>query len=267
MAMKCCTKLETVKERCPIVFQGHPSNFKVTRYKTSPILTQIGRFRTIGRSQLSNPSDLPCFRRMNQGYVGHIGTTKIASALSYSIFWMTMWITWKFGNIYVCQTSCKCSGKYHYAKPTLFDHWKPWMHCQLQYFLTLECVPHLTKACLLWLDPQLSGDFISQFWFCWLCIVCHDPDRDSSQISKKTPNCQPNCLQFQGIDMERLFCNIPPAPSFLSSLGFITAPPLATGISVQSCSSHLIGAEDPLQCVSNQARSVFASSDKVIVAA
>ena len=60
MAMKCCTKLETAKERCPIVFQGHPSNFKVTRDKT-PILTQIGRFRTIGRSQLSNPSDLPCF--------------------------------------------------------------------------------------------------------------------------------------------------------------------------------------------------------------
>ena len=62
MAMKCCTKLETAKERCPIVFQGHPSNFKVTRYKTSPILTQIGRFRTIGRSQLSNPSDLPCLQ-------------------------------------------------------------------------------------------------------------------------------------------------------------------------------------------------------------
>ena len=59
MAMKCRTKLETAKERCPIVFQG-PSNFKVTRDKTSPILTQIGRFRTIGRSQLSNPSDLPC---------------------------------------------------------------------------------------------------------------------------------------------------------------------------------------------------------------
>ena len=61
MAMKCCTKPETAKERCLIVFQGHPSNFKVTRYKTSPILTQIGRFRTVGRSQLSNPSDLPCF--------------------------------------------------------------------------------------------------------------------------------------------------------------------------------------------------------------
>ena len=62
MAMKCCSKLETVKERYPIVFQGHPSNFKVTRDKTSPILTQIGCFRTIGRSQLSNPSDLPCFQ-------------------------------------------------------------------------------------------------------------------------------------------------------------------------------------------------------------
>ena len=70
MAMKCCTKLETAKERCPIVFQGHPSIFKVTRYKTSPILTQIGRFRTIGQSQLSNPSNLPCLSPTDQKYVG-----------------------------------------------------------------------------------------------------------------------------------------------------------------------------------------------------
>ena len=63
MVMKCCTKLETAKERCPIVFQSHPSNFKVTRDKTSPLLTRIGRFQTIGRSQLSNPSDLPCYSR------------------------------------------------------------------------------------------------------------------------------------------------------------------------------------------------------------
>ena len=69
MAMKCCTKLETTKERCPIVFQGHPSNFKVTRDKTSPILTQIGRFRTIGRSQLSNPSDLPCLFFLDWGCI------------------------------------------------------------------------------------------------------------------------------------------------------------------------------------------------------
>ena len=72
MAMKCCTKLETAKERCPIVFQGHPSNFKVTRYKTSPILTQIGRFRTIGRSQLLNPSDLPCLGSSIK-FQGHTG--------------------------------------------------------------------------------------------------------------------------------------------------------------------------------------------------
>ena len=31
MAMKCCTKLEVALKRCPIVFEGHPSNFKVTR--------------------------------------------------------------------------------------------------------------------------------------------------------------------------------------------------------------------------------------------
>ena len=61
MATKWCTKLETAKQRCPIVFQGHPWNFNVTRDITSPILTQIGRFQTIGRSQLSNPSDLLCF--------------------------------------------------------------------------------------------------------------------------------------------------------------------------------------------------------------
>ena len=71
MAMKCYTKLETAKERCPIVFQGHPSNFKVTQDKTSPILTQIGRFRTIGRSQLSNPSDLPCFYQISQIYCNY----------------------------------------------------------------------------------------------------------------------------------------------------------------------------------------------------
>ena len=31
MATKCCTKLEVALKRCPIVFEGHPSNFKVTR--------------------------------------------------------------------------------------------------------------------------------------------------------------------------------------------------------------------------------------------
>ena len=47
MAMQWCTKLDVASKRCPIVFQGHPSNFKVTRDQKLPILTQIGRFRTV----------------------------------------------------------------------------------------------------------------------------------------------------------------------------------------------------------------------------
>ena len=79
MANKCCTKLETAKKRCPIVFQGHPSNFKFTRDKTSPILTQIGRFRTIGWSQLSNPSDLPCCFLVHE--------ESLATNIQYSPYW------------------------------------------------------------------------------------------------------------------------------------------------------------------------------------
>ena len=47
MALKLCTKLDVVYQRCPIVFQGHPSNFKVTGDKKSPILIRIERFRTV----------------------------------------------------------------------------------------------------------------------------------------------------------------------------------------------------------------------------
>ena len=107
------TMLDVVSKRCPVVFQGYPSNFKVTRDKKLPILTWIERLwtvtpvwihqwiwndaqsltyyrkgalffvrssikfqghtgwkiddlnpiwiRLLGQSQLSNPSDLPCF--------------------------------------------------------------------------------------------------------------------------------------------------------------------------------------------------------------
>ena len=94
MAMKCYTKLDTAKERCPIVFQGHPSNFKVTRDKTSPILTQIGRFRTIGRSQLSNLSDLPCCFTMPSSMQSsvkckHSSTPGSLVTLSNSFLWYT----------------------------------------------------------------------------------------------------------------------------------------------------------------------------------
>ena len=47
MATKWCTKIEVALKRCPFVFQGHPSNFKVARLKKLSNLTQIGRFRTV----------------------------------------------------------------------------------------------------------------------------------------------------------------------------------------------------------------------------
>ena len=47
MATKWCTKLEVALKRCPIVFQGHPSNFKVTWLKKLSNLTEIGPFRTV----------------------------------------------------------------------------------------------------------------------------------------------------------------------------------------------------------------------------
>ena len=98
MAMKCCIKLETAKERCPIVFQGHQSNFKVTWYKTSLIFTQIGRFRTIGQSQLSNPSDLSCL------------------SANYMNVALTAWIIWLF--MAITSETCRegkdyCWHKFH----------------------------------------------------------------------------------------------------------------------------------------------------------
>ena len=117
MATKCCTKLETAKERWPIVFQGHPSNFKVTRDKTSPILTQIGRFRTIGRSQLSNPSDLPCltwtsWRRINIKALAVISYVALICILLLSImcFFALFLIHWQqAGNLHWKKTCHLCT--------------------------------------------------------------------------------------------------------------------------------------------------------------
>ena len=104
MAMKCCTKLETAKERCPIVFQGHPSNFKVTRDKTSLILTQIGRFRTIGRSQLSNPSDLPCLSG-NLDF-GLEKSWKIMELFFLRFLWGPCSIWWRHHDVYLPGVAC-----------------------------------------------------------------------------------------------------------------------------------------------------------------
>ena len=40
-AMTWCIKLEATWKRCPVVFQGHPLNFKVTRDKKSPIWPEL----------------------------------------------------------------------------------------------------------------------------------------------------------------------------------------------------------------------------------
>ena len=47
MATKWCTKLEVALKRCLIVFQCHPSNFKVTQLKKLSNLTKIGCFQTV----------------------------------------------------------------------------------------------------------------------------------------------------------------------------------------------------------------------------
>ena len=47
MATKWCIKLKVALKRCPIIFQGHPSNFKVTQLYKSSNLTQIWPFWTV----------------------------------------------------------------------------------------------------------------------------------------------------------------------------------------------------------------------------
>ena len=47
MTTKWWTKFQIAYKRWPIVFQGHPSNFKVIRDKKSPILTRNERFWTV----------------------------------------------------------------------------------------------------------------------------------------------------------------------------------------------------------------------------
>ena len=97
------------KGEMPFFFQGHPSNFKVTRYKTSPILTQIGRFRTIGRSQLSNPSDLPCYlfnskqflcdfrhQQFSLSWKCSLLLTLFSRPLFWSIYWWMIWFIFGF---------------------------------------------------------------------------------------------------------------------------------------------------------------------------
>ena len=53
MATEWCTQLAVAQKRCPIVFQGHLSNFKVKWGKEWPIMTRIGGFWTVTRVSIS----------------------------------------------------------------------------------------------------------------------------------------------------------------------------------------------------------------------
>ena len=57
MALKCCTKLNVVQKRYPIVYQGHPSNFTVTRDKKIPNVDPNCAFPDCDPS-LTSPMDL-----------------------------------------------------------------------------------------------------------------------------------------------------------------------------------------------------------------
>ena len=47
MALKCCTKLNVVSKRCPVLFQGHPSNFNSRGTIKFRIFTWIVGFPTV----------------------------------------------------------------------------------------------------------------------------------------------------------------------------------------------------------------------------
>ena len=57
-------------EEVPYNFWGHPSNFKVTGWKVDDLNPLW--LRLLGQSQLSNPSDLPCW---NEGYATSVTDT------------------------------------------------------------------------------------------------------------------------------------------------------------------------------------------------
>ena len=187
MAMKCCTKLETAKERWPIVFQGHPSNFKVTRDKTSPILTQIGCFRTIGQSQLSNPSDLPC-------YLYTICTLKFLCEIrALKILWFMIplkLLKQKFRNRLICDhplwtpnlvtqdshqpcmaKQSSCCDQPEQIFPLMHASQAAWQLCSLGQSIAI-CIPYL--LCHV---GQLHTNCISYRWFCFAV----DPGKDHSR--------------------------------------------------------------------------------------
>ena len=93
MALRWCTKLNIVQKRCHIVFQGHPSNFKVMGDKTITNFDPNWAFPDCN-SSLTSPMDLEwctkawcsieevpcCFPMLSIKFQGHTGK-KISNSI------------------------------------------------------------------------------------------------------------------------------------------------------------------------------------------
>ena len=64
MALKWCTMVDVVKKMCPIVFQGHPSNFKVTRDNQLPFFYPNWAFPDCN-FRLNSPMNLKWCRKLD----------------------------------------------------------------------------------------------------------------------------------------------------------------------------------------------------------
>ena len=63
MASKWCTMLQIKLKKCPIVFQGHPSNFKVTRLKKIVAFDPNWAFPDCN-SNLKSPMGTKCYTKL-----------------------------------------------------------------------------------------------------------------------------------------------------------------------------------------------------------
>ena len=54
MVLECCTKIEVAQKRCPIVFQGHLSRFRVTQGEKLLVWRRLFLAFRFGNSNLSS---------------------------------------------------------------------------------------------------------------------------------------------------------------------------------------------------------------------
>ena len=82
MALKCCTRLNVVKKRCPNVFQCHPSNFKVTRDKKIANFDPNWAFPDCN-SSLNTPMAFKCCTKFNVIYIKNVPYRFLRSSINF----------------------------------------------------------------------------------------------------------------------------------------------------------------------------------------